>query len=282
MLQVQNIVSVYFSPTDTGKQVAILAGKTLAEQLGADWSEIDITPLHNRAQSLVFDAQTLVILAMPTYAGRVPNLIVPYLRTLQGGGACAVAVSMYGNRAYDDALQELYDILTDCDFRVVGALAMVGEHSFSTTLGAGRPNAEDCAQLVQFCMQLGTNLQTVAHAPVLQIALGQPAETRKFYKPQGPNGEFIDIRKVKPVIGNACIGCGLCVARCPLGALELQQVKAVCTGKCMKCNACMKHCPQSAIDFDDWGYLYHKTALEQTFAVANENHFFQAIMKSDA
>ena len=69
----------------------------------------------------------------PTYAGRVPNLLMPYLRDMvRGSGALAVPVALFGNRNYDDALMELSQLLTAGGFTCVGGGAFVGEHSFSS------------------------------------------------------------------------------------------------------------------------------------------------------
>lgn len=52
-----------------------------------------------------------MIAAVPVYAGRVPNVLLKYLNSMQGYGAKAVPLVLYGNRDYDDALVELTDIL---------------------------------------------------------------------------------------------------------------------------------------------------------------------------
>jgi aryl-alcohol dehydrogenase-like predicted oxidoreductase len=45
-----------------------------------------------------------------------------------------------------------------------------------------------------------------------------------------------------------CQGCGLCLSRCPFGALELSQGKAkVNWGKCMVCGYCSRVCPELAL-----------------------------------
>lgn len=41
-------------------------------------------------------------------------------------------VSVYGNRAYEDALLEMFDIAKDSRFILITASAFIGEHSYST------------------------------------------------------------------------------------------------------------------------------------------------------
>lgn len=47
---------------------------------------------------------------------------------------------------------------------------------------------------------------------------------------------------------NACIGCGVCEASCPVGAIKIVDGKAVVEeSKCTECGACVGTCPVSAI-----------------------------------
>jgi len=47
---------------------------------------------------------------------------------------------------------------------------------------------------------------------------------------------------------NKCLGCGICVQRCPVGAITLVEGKAVIDqDKCTGCGACVQICPGKAI-----------------------------------
>ena len=59
-------------------------------------------------KALEFSGEDLVVLGVPVYAGRVPNLLLPYVRdSIRGSGTPAVPVVLYGNRNFDDGLMEL-------------------------------------------------------------------------------------------------------------------------------------------------------------------------------
>ena len=48
-----------------------------------------------------------------------------------------------------------------------------------------------------------------------------------------------------------CIGCGACVATCPVEAIELVDSKAqINKEKCVSCGACQGTCPVEAIEND--------------------------------
>jgi NAD-dependent dihydropyrimidine dehydrogenase PreA subunit len=52
-----------------------------------------------------------------------------------------------------------------------------------------------------------------------------------------------------PVVDwNRCVGCGICVQNCPVGAIELIEEKAnISPQKCIRCGMCFRVCPQNAI-----------------------------------
>ena len=61
----KNLNLLYFSPTDGTKRVV----KEIANGIGSEYKEFDITLAQNRTQELFFDENDLVIIGVPTYAG---------------------------------------------------------------------------------------------------------------------------------------------------------------------------------------------------------------------
>lgn len=48
-------------------------------------------------------------------------------------------------------------------------------------------------------------------------------------------------------ISDECIGCGLCVSKCPMKNIRIENGKAVALGQCTMCYRCISHCPKKAI-----------------------------------
>ncbi len=133
----KTVWAVYFSGTGTTERTVRSVAGELARMLSVPCRSIDFTRPQARQKELSFCERDLVVFGTPVYAGRVPNVLLPYLREkVRGGGALAVPVVLFGNRNYDDALIELRDLLQADGFGCIAAGAFVGEHSFSRTLGA--------------------------------------------------------------------------------------------------------------------------------------------------
>ena len=83
----RKIYSVYFSPTGSSRLAACSVAYALRSKLDADAEDIDLTPPAARSEQYRFDNADTVVMAMPVYAGRLPNKIAPDIaRCLHGGG----------------------------------------------------------------------------------------------------------------------------------------------------------------------------------------------------
>lgn len=253
--------ALYFSATGTTAKVVTAIAWAAAEAIGETSVAVhDVTQPDGRREKLCFDGDDLVIFGTPVYIGRVPNLIKPYLETVEGNGAMGVPVVVYGNRAYDDALAELNEMMQRCGFRCCAAAAFIGEHSFSKVLAAGRPDARDLELAVAFGRSLAGRTSPLAPSVI-------PGNLPpRFYRAVDDDGHPFDIRKAKPVTDrNLCTGCGKCARICPMGSINPSDPGEV-TGICIKCGACIKRCPAGAKSFTDSEYLRHLAILERDFS----------------
>ena len=58
-----------------------------------------------------------------------------------------------------------------------------------------------------------------------------------------------------------------------MGSISFGNVREF-TGICIKCGACIKKCPKQAKYYEDEGYLYHKTELEEGYTRRAEPELF--------
>ena len=126
---------------------------------------------------------------------------------------------VYGNRAYDDALLELRDLVTEQGFVPIAAAAFIGEHSYSTEatpIAHGRPDALDLAQAREFGALIRDRL--AAHGGWRRTS---PLPVPGAY----PHREWIPPTDVAPVTDEAlCLRCGDCARACPTAAIAIGEV----------------------------------------------------------
>lgn len=89
-----------------------------------------------------------MVFGMPTYAGKLPNKMLPYVQQqIHGNGALAVGVVTFGNRSYDNSLAELCAALEADGFHTVAGGAFACRHAFTDALADGRPDWDDKRQM---------------------------------------------------------------------------------------------------------------------------------------
>lgn len=272
-MTVHSIAAVYFSATHTTQTVVERIAAHVAETLGVPHRTVDFTLPGARQQTYEFAADELVIFGVPVYAGRIPNLILPFVQSVfQGADTPAVPVVLYGNRNYDDALIELRNELENHGFRTIAAGAFIGEHSFSRILGAHRPDTEDLKLVDLLADKVSERVQK-EELPAQPIPVTGCDPIRPYYTPRDRAGNPVNILKVKPKTSEACVQCGLCAQLCPMGSIDPEDPSHV-PGKCIKCCACVKGCPVGAKYYDDEKYLYHQHELEEGFTRRAEPDLF--------
>lgn len=273
-MNIQRIRLIYFSATGTTQKVLRCIGETLAQELGVAIQEDDFTLPMARTHTVVCASDELALVGTPVYAGRVPNVLLPYLNgQVTGNGALAVPIVLFGNRNYDDALIELRNLLEASGFHTVGGAAFVGEHSFSYTLAAGRPDAADLRCAEEFARALATKLRALDDVPKQAVSVNGQTPIRPYYTPRDRQGNPVNILKVKPKVKDICDNCGVCAEVCPMGSIDRTDVRKY-TGICIKCGACIKKCPKQARYYDDAGYLYHQHELEEGYTRRAEIQLF--------
>lgn len=269
----KKVNAMYFSPTGTTKKIVSSIAQKISDNICKDLvlNTIDFTLPEGRSKAVSFSNEDIVVIGVPVYAGRVPNILLKYLNTIQGNNALAIPVVVYGNRNFDDALIELKDILEFNTFKVVAGGAFIGEHSFSVILAKNRPDDKDMEIVDQFAHRISTKITTQQEIVTVTIKGNQPY--RPYYMPKDKNGTPVDIRRVTPKTNDNCIDCKLCVSVCPMGSIDEEDTSKL-KGICIKCGACIKKCPSQAKYYDDANYLRHKQELEIEYSFRKEPELF--------
>ncbi len=250
--------SIFFSPAETSKKIlrfitAPLPGQAIIH---------DITP-DRPVQPVSFGPDDLVIVGVPVYAGRVPELAAKRLAAFTGKNTPAVAVAVYGNRAYEDALLELKNILTDAGFNVFAGAAFIGQHCIVPKVAAHRPDDQDAAVARAFAEKCLTKLQALKAGETVKLAVNGNFPYRE------PNS-----RGLFPSADASCTLCGSCVSACPASAIPAETPNETTVARCISCTACISICPEGARAFRGEMYTAMARQFEAAFSARKEPELF--------
>lgn len=246
-MDIKSAACVCFSPTGSTRKIA----ENIVLGMGCEQVEImDCTKRSQRRSGTFNFAHDIVILAVPVYYGRVPEEVAPFLKTLKARNKPVVVVVVYGNREFDDALLELFDISVALGFIPVAGGAFVAEHSYSSSdrpIAPKRPDSDDIWMAQQFGAKVIDKLKAVNSADALP----------KIYVPGNfPYKEPENLQMLKQARKtlsftpetdpDKCTQCGLCAEVCPTEAIDGRDAAVIDKWQCIICFACIKNCPAGA------------------------------------
>lgn len=230
---IENVNVFYFSPTHTTKTVV----QNIALGTKLKIKDNDLTFIKKDIKDYNFSEKELVIVGVPVYGGRTPEVVRKALNKIKGNNAPIVLVATYGNRHYDDTLIEMKDIFVTNGFKVVGAGAFLGEHSFTSKVATGRPNKEDTEKAYEFGKQIVEKIKGIKKIENIEVPGNRP------YKKDG------DKKDIAPLPNENCKNCKSCANICPTEAISKENIGIVDAEKCIQCCACIKFCNFNGREF---------------------------------
>ena len=245
------INTAYFSATNTTRSIV----KEIAGILSTNIKEFNLTnkPLDNEIHITSDEA---LLVGMPVYGGRIPNIVVDSLKHLKGSHSPVILVAVYGNREFEDALVEMQDLMEANGFYVIAAGAFIAQHSIFPHTAQGRPDSADHIKISEFATRCKRLLEEGCSEPAANIIL----PGNRPYKIPG------DI-PLKVKVSSKCTECGACIQVCPVKAISADNPHITDHEKCIHCGRCIYVCSAHARHY---GGLLYKVA---GFAFGRKNKF---------
>lgn len=203
-------------------------------------------------------------MGVPSYAGRVPEMAARSLKRFLGNNTPVIIVCVYGNRAYDDTLIELKDIVEAHGFKLVSAAAVVAQHSIFPKVAEGRPDAEDIEKLHSFAAKscdILSQISKMSAVSRLMVNGNRPYRDTKPI-PLHPEGS-----KEK------CTSCHACAKMCPADAIDMDKLYKTDEKKCISCGRCIVVCPEHARHFGGLLYKAASWKFEKDYAEPKQPEF---------
>lgn len=248
---------VIFSPTGGTERAAGI----ITSEWDGPVRTVDLSDPTVDFSSCSFDPEDVVLIALPSFGGRVPGVAAQRLSQVRGNCANCVLLCVYGNRAYEDTLAEMEDVAKGCGFTVAAAISAVAEHSIMHQFAAGRPDENDIRELKTYGKAVLDKIKTGVSKDGVQVPGNRP------YKKAGGAG-------LVPKATKDCTGCGLCAEQCPVQAIDKDSPKKADSAKCISCMRCVVKCPVSARKVNSGMVAAASMALKKACSVRKDCQLF--------
>lgn len=249
------VYEIYFSPTGGTKKVADILAKGMEREIVV----VDLIQQSQSLNSISFSKEDVCILAVPSYGGRVPTVIWDSFKEVNGNGAKVVLVAVYGNRAIDDTLMELKEIVIKANFSVIAGIEAVAEHSLMHQFANGRPDISDEQELKDFAKQIFDSCDK---------------EKSELWLPGNTNYKEYNGVPLKPKTNRNCVQCGLCAKECPVQAIPKENPRLTNTDMCISCMHCVSICPKEARGYSKLLTMIASLAMKKHCTKRKENKLY--------
>lgn len=249
----------YFSASNTTERIV----KAIADNLGIESAHHNLTS-RGLTDPPIPAEEDIVLFATPVYAGRIPAIAAEKFGKVKGNGQKCMAVVVYGNRHYDDALLELCDLTENNGFDIITAAAFVAQHCIFPKVAASRPDAEDMKKIADFSRIVKDSLAKGSSLDINTVNGNRP------YK------QTVPIPLHPKVDNKKCVNCGKCARECPTGAISTENPKKTDTEKCIICSRCIAVCPDNARHFGGLKYKTVAPLFKKKCSTRREPEWFTA------
>ena len=172
---IRRVIGIYYSPAGGTE----LMTETLTRKVGAildECSPLDVSVecynmLKDKSDSIVFDDETVAVIGMPVYVGKIPLPAAAAMRSIKGNGAMTWAIVSYGGRKYGNALFELKRLAEECGFKAIGAGAFMISYMARRGSATSSSPAIDLEALLDFSKAASDKIKRLAGCEIEELKI---------------------------------------------------------------------------------------------------------------
>jgi len=232
---------LFFSGTGNSKYVADYFAKALQDDA------VDAGKAMKMNTENVFFADKPYIFVCPIYSWRMPAVFEAFLRGATFSGTKKAYFVMTCGGDMGAAGKYAAKLCREIGLEYCGSLEVVMPDNYILMFSAPKPKeareiVERAVPTIQKgiqCIQQGENFP--------EKKCGFFDEVKSGIVNTGFNKYFVNAKGFYAT--EKCVGCGYCVAACPLNNISLSDGKPVWSEHCTQCMACICGCPKEAIEY---------------------------------
>lgn len=228
-----------FSGTGNSKYAA----KRIAEITGDELVDLNIR-IKNRNYERIKAER--IVFVVPTYGWRMPKIVTDWINRTDFDCEKVWFVMTCGGEI-GNAPKYNRQICEQKHFRYMGTKQILMPENYIAMFGA--PTWDEAEKIID------------AAEPDIQNAGERIKAENEFSAPRNNLYDKVMSDIVNPIFykfcvkskayytKDSCVGCGKCVALCPMNNIEIKNGKPIWGRDCTHCMACICHCPAEAIEY---------------------------------
>ena len=188
------------------------------------------------------------VIATPIYCWQLPHIVRDWMMATEFQGSRDIYFIITCGDSIGNAQKYLKKLCSEKNLNYMGCAEIVMPENYIALFKA--PDEEKAERIISNAER---NLKRTASL----IAENRPLPEVKVNFADRIKSSIVNIGYYPMIVKDkkfyaksSCIGCGLCVKKCPLGNISLStEGRPVWSGHCTHCMACISHCPKEAIEY---------------------------------
>ena len=231
---------LYFTGTGNTKFVA----EALADKLGDEL--VNVADYTKKGETLSVTAEKPFVFLAPIYAWRYPRVVEELIKNAELSGSSMVYCIATRESQSGKAAKYMRKIVTakGLDYKGFTSVNMPNHYPLASSHPTEEEMWENCKKVLPEIEEIASRIKKGERLEdkgnVIFPGLMSGVVNAAFYRFLISSKGFI--------VSDACIGCGACERRCPMGNIEIKDSKPQFGDNCTWCFGCIEYCPKGAID----------------------------------